>query len=1297
MASYGKQSQGKKEMPTPLEWAQTPLSFSKEKEYIVSDLGNAPVAQVPAAALEIQPQFAALLQKYRAEKLRASRTGRVTNALKNLRERRGARNLRSTQNRRLHAHLANTADQLAFRPFHLAPLEREVYVPKKRDTVFQRPKIPDDAVLLEDSANIRRDSILDKRSMFTDSQAQTQSEPGKYVRKQTNVDRSILDFVDHRRLDKIRAEFFGDKDQEIKLTLEQFVEVLTMYLPMDSNSMDEVKFASLLCKFFANVDINGDDSLTWKEFCDYIIDTGIQSHEALSDVFDLYQKSDVEDYQVYTGVIEKLTYLERLDHLLIFEHERPWFRVTNADDLSVVEEKIDGHTSDLIAAEYLSSRRWVATCANDRTIRLWDPFDHYSKVKNCETISTDYTQQVLRYSESFDILFSADGEQEVTKARGDSRPLSMKIDGASGAHPKGGITAWKFQHLKHNNNKYTAEPTQVYTGVHTDTVMDLMVLQNIGKLASAGMDRRIVLWDLADTGDATQAAVTLEHKEKGHQRGVFALAYHEDFHCLVSAGFEHHALVWNPYSKEKKPNNYLKGHYHSLIGVQAVPQTFKIITADRGAVIKVWDVRTFGCVQTLHIEDGKGARVSRISSIAQVHPHKRIISASAKLHVHDSLFSASHHEPLIADFEPSSVALFNTYCPSFITASGCKLKFWASEDGSLQRVHSAVSADITALVLDELQKKIIIGDQQGRVRVFNYLNGRCLKTSSEKPLQALDRVTGAVMGRHRCEVTSVAYFGEQKQILATISDGSLCVFDESKDESLPLIKRVSHHGSEIVSSAMSSLLTLLATGESAGHVALWDFRSQHTVGQLLRGHKHPVTALAFLEPFPLLASADNAGHIIVWALRPILLNAGKCLLRLLNPSRAPLPANTTRAPDAGSTVTCMVAWQTQSRFFLYTGDVDGFVKVWDLTSALARWGLEPFRGQPRESNSNGVKEAESYRRAHEAQIAALEEAGRTSTSILQKGDVTLVKQWRAHNDAIRSMKLVNDPISVIRGFVTTSFDKKVCVWDGAGNSLGHLQQGRTASSNSLMPPWVFVPDNAGRKLAARNQARVVLEKMHTSKANRAVTKVPLDRAHRRLVGAGSQSARFLTERDDSDSEGSDSGPTLASEPLKPVTKSKSKHRPKPPPHSSRLHHTSRGRAGQGLADSLRQNMTNVFLTQHAEDDGEAGLDSKCAAGQRQSNAAFERQRVYNAVSFLETPRKYHSSLISSPFILAAKAKAPGTQKAKNDVDLVSAAADIIQNEVSDGESISATNTFSKAGALESRQFSRVETRPGTVH
>ena len=71
---------------------------------------------------------------------------------------------------------------------------------------------------------------------------------------------------------------------------------------------------------------------------------------------------------------------------------------------------------------------------------------------------------------------------------------------------------------------------------HRDSVM-AVAWRNASSLASASLDRRIILWDLR-TGTPTQDL-------KGHSRGVSSLCFLQDAETLVSTGVDRNVRVWN--------------------------------------------------------------------------------------------------------------------------------------------------------------------------------------------------------------------------------------------------------------------------------------------------------------------------------------------------------------------------------------------------------------------------------------------------------------------------------------------------------------------------------------------------------------------------------------------------------------------------------------------------------------------------------------------------------------------------------------------------------------------------------
>jgi WD40 repeat protein len=70
--------------------------------------------------------------------------------------------------------------------------------------------------------------------------------------------------------------------------------------------------------------------------------------------------------------------------------------------------------------------------------------------------------------------------------------------------------------------------------------------------------------------------------------GVVAIAYSNEYRFLLSAGSDHQVCVWSPFAEKQVYS--LRGHTSPLIGVQFVPGTPQIVTADSDGWMKIWSV-----------------------------------------------------------------------------------------------------------------------------------------------------------------------------------------------------------------------------------------------------------------------------------------------------------------------------------------------------------------------------------------------------------------------------------------------------------------------------------------------------------------------------------------------------------------------------------------------------------------------------------------------------------------------------------------------------------------------------------
>jgi WD40 repeat protein len=85
---------------------------------------------------------------------------------------------------------------------------------------------------------------------------------------------------------------------------------------------------------------------------------------------------------------------------------------------------------------------------------------------------------------------------------------------------------------------------------HDDIINDLLLLEPFDCLASASSDGLIHMWD--------EYTFCKRQSFYGHSKGILSLAYSHSCKTLISAGYDHEALIWNPFVPELL--NKLIGH-----------------------------------------------------------------------------------------------------------------------------------------------------------------------------------------------------------------------------------------------------------------------------------------------------------------------------------------------------------------------------------------------------------------------------------------------------------------------------------------------------------------------------------------------------------------------------------------------------------------------------------------------------------------------------------------------------------------------------------------------------------------
>ena len=150
---------------------------------------------------------------------------------------------------------------------------------------------------------------------------------------------------------------------------------------------------------------------------------------------------------------------------------------------------------------------------------------------------------------------------------------------------------------------------------------------------------------------------------------------------------------------------------------------------------------------------------------------------------------------------------------SFITVSEINVIVWDTLIGS-DLSNDAMNGDveITACCLDDRKRKMVVGDANGHINVYNHQNGQMMKTSSGR--------------RNASAVISLVYITETIRFIAGYENGLIRVFDENPIEDCNVLRTFDPFKmhTELCSLRYDeSLDTMLTAGSNDGIIRIWDY------------------------------------------------------------------------------------------------------------------------------------------------------------------------------------------------------------------------------------------------------------------------------------------------------------------------------------------------------------------------------------------------------------------------------------------------------------------------------------------
>jgi len=658
------------------------------------------------------------------------------------------------------------------------------------------------------------------------------------------------------------------------------------------------------------------------------------------------------------------------------------------------KERLDNKPIQIIDFSWSNKQKRIGASLKNYSLSFWDFQDDFKFEKNFSTHKFIPNNQVrIWYIEFLDVWITTDQSHSLHIWDIEKEELSSTL-----SSPK----------IKSN-------------------ILDVIPLELYKLIAVASRDKKVTFWNVE------RQVVALEIDLP--YAGVHSIAWSNAFQVFLVAGYDKNITVWNihPVYFDATLVGELIGHEAFVTGIEVIDNTPMVVSTDETSILKLWDIRTMHCFQTMEIES-----IVSIKKIISLYSQNRVCFVSSRINLME--FDTNHKKSTAKHSEEELwpiKAEYNLGYNELVISTKKDMRFMDLSTGRIQKIYGGIlpeeDDEITMFKITHNEKRFVLGDCKGNLGIYSYGTGELVKS----------------LAPHTNDVMDIRIDRQNRVVISASWDCTITVQKETKTgyQIQKTVKNV-HFNKGISFFEASIFHGLLLTSTNLNILYIWDYQEMRVISSIITEGKSEPTAAAFTDGgFTYLLIADSTGKIHLLHFERY--GSGKISFKRIASITIPHDDHESHHPTFVNKMHIEEDYINQqdsleAKTRLYAATNNGKIHIYNLNSVF------DIESAKRTSHLKNRPDYHSERCIQEDFTTQFKENNRekfflegedddpflrTNSFHLSRLRIPLLHSFQAHNDSLNTLTTMQTPVKKL---LTTSLDGYVKIWALDGTLLGAL-------------------------------------------------------------------------------------------------------------------------------------------------------------------------------------------------------------------------------------------------------------------